>query len=120
MPSNDVIYVQDGMQSAVAGRHISRSVKYQRQQRFITIARQSDASESGAAETISKPVVKLAFLFSAVYYRPYFMLTCNTCYIQRVKFARPFVACNDFISKEGILIACNILTLLKLIVHVQF
>jgi hypothetical protein len=57
MPSNDVIYVQDGMQRAVAGRHSSRSVKYQRQQRIITIARQSDASESGAAETISKPIV---------------------------------------------------------------
>lgn len=57
MPSNDVIYVQDCMQRAVAGRHISRSVKYQRQQRIITIARQSDASESGAAETIGKPIV---------------------------------------------------------------
>jgi len=63
MPSNDVIYVQDGMQRAVAGRHISRSVKYHRQRRFITIARQSDSSECGAAETISKPVVQLAFLF---------------------------------------------------------
>jgi hypothetical protein len=62
MPSKDVIYVQDGMQRAVAGRHISRSVKYQRQQCIITVARQSDASESGAAETISKPIVQLAFL----------------------------------------------------------
>jgi hypothetical protein len=59
MPSNDVIYVQDGMQRAVAGRqaHLEKCLKYQRQQRIITIARQSDASESGAAETITKPTV---------------------------------------------------------------
>jgi hypothetical protein len=62
MPSKDVLYVQDGMQRAVAGRHISRSVKYQRQQRNSIIASQSDASESGAAETISNPIVYLAFL----------------------------------------------------------